>query len=327
MSTNPAKRQLFVIGGAEDKLGDREILRAFVEASGGRDARILVIPVASSIEREVADTYRKVFRDLGVDEVSTVIPDNRRAADQDEVVDEVHRATGIFMTGGNQAKLTTIVAGTRMGQALALAHEQGTPIGGTSAGASAMASHMVYMGTKGDVPKNRMATTSAGLGLLPDTIIDQHFQNRNRTGRLMTLVAQSPSHLGIGVDENTCLHVVDHGDGDVTGEVLGAGVVMFVDGRHLETNAWEAERHQPILLSGAVLHLLPAGHRFDVTRRRLVDTDHPDHLVTDAAEDWAEEHLEPRQVQRVDTDSADDRLLRQREKRAQKRKRVSLADD
>jgi len=304
MDENPS-RTLFVVGGSEDKLKDREILRSFVEAAGGRDAHIAIVPTASSIQSELLETYSRVFRDLGARTARGVTPGTRRGADNHEVVSELEQATGIFMTGGNQAKLTAIIGGTHLHDTMRTAYEAGVPVAGTSAGASAMASHMVHMGKPGDAPRAGMAQMGAGLGLLPDTIIDQHFSQRNRLGRLMSLVAASPSNLGIGVDENTCARITD---GAVL-EVLGDGVVVIVDGRHMQTNAWTAEGHEPLLVSGAIMHSLPPGTLFDLTRRRLVAEGHlDDHLVTDAAADFAVAELAGR-VERADLDSIDDRIL------------------
>ncbi len=302
-------RRLHIIGGAEDKESDREILRGFVDDAGGREAKILVIPVASSIEDEVTEMYASVFHDIGVAKVRSVRPHDRREADLDEVEELIGLASGIFMTGGNQAKLTTIMAGTRMSKAVERAYAAGVPVAGTSAGASAIASHMVNMGSPGEMPHHRMANLSAGLGLLPDVILDQHFGQRNRLGRLMTLVAQSPSHLGIGIDEDTALVVTDESHS----LVRGSGQVIIVDGHYIRTNAFEAEGQDPLLVSGAITHILPGGAEFDLAGRHLHRKD-GDHQAIDATESYAAAVLAAETVRRADTDSIDDRLLRRRDR-------------
>ena len=125
---------------------------------------------------------------------------------------------------------------------------------------------MIAFGSGGATPRQRMSQLSAGLGLLPGAIVDQHFEQRNRYGRLLSLVAQSPALLGLGVDEDTAAVIAD----GTQLEVVGRGAVTVVDGRHLVANAYAAQRTAPLLVSGAVLHVLPAGSRFDLARRTLV---------------------------------------------------------
>lgn len=215
---------LVAIGGAEDKLGHRTILNHFVQLAGGRRARIAVIATASSLGDEILALYRRVFTDLGAAEVMAPRPATREEAEAPGPAETVARATGVFMTGGNQLRLSMVVAGTRLGAALLDAHRRGVVVGGTSAGASALSAHMVAFGGPGEVPKQRLAHMSAGLGLLPGAVIDQHFSQRNRLGRLLLLVAESPSQLGIGIDEDTAIAV--RGDGF---EVLGNGYVAIYD--------------------------------------------------------------------------------------------------
>ncbi len=141
-------------------------------------------------------------------------------------------------------------------------------IAGTSAGASAMSSHMIAFGASGATPKLRMAQIAAGLGVLPGVIIDQHFQQRNRPGRLLSLIAQNPSLLGLGGDEDTAGIVgPDH-----VMEVIGRGSITIIDGANSETDAWEIGGHRPLMISGVVLHSLPAGYHFDLRRRRRIAT-------------------------------------------------------
>jgi cyanophycinase len=257
---------LVAVGGAEDKLGRRTVLRRFLTLAGGPSARIVVVPTASALGPEVFDLYASVFTALGAAEVVELRPGSRAEANAGGW-SELDRATGIYLTGGNQLKLSAIVTGTAFHAALRAAYARGAVIGGTSAGASALSEHMVAFGTGGATPKQRMSQLAAGLGLLPGTVIDQHFDQRNRYGRLVSLVAQSPSLLGIGVDEDTA--AVVHGDRVL--EVAGRGAVFVVDGSTAVTNAHEALRTAPLMVSGVVLHTLPAGARFDLVERRLID--------------------------------------------------------
>jgi len=254
-----------IIGGAEDKLRRRRILREFVAASGGPEARIAVIPTASSLGNEIVDVYDALFRVEGAAEVSLVRPESREEAGNPDLVGTLEKATGIFMTGGNQLKLSSIVCGTPVGDAIIEAHHRGAVVGGTSAGASIQSSHMLAFGVGGTTPKQRMTQMAAGLGLLPGTVIDQHFEQRNRYGRLLMIVAQSPQLLGMGVDEDTA--AVVHGD---VLSVVGRGAVTILDPSNITTNAFDAKRSAPLLASGVVLHVLPQGARFDLAQRVLL---------------------------------------------------------
>ena len=269
---------LLVIGGAEDKLGKRTVLGEFVDRAGGQDARIAVIPTASSLGPEIVEVYAATFQRLGASEVYGVRPQDRADASSADLVKELDRATGIFMTGGNQLKLSTVIAGTPFASALVEARGRGVTIGGTSAGASIMSSHMVAFGAGGSTPKQRMTQVAAGLGLVESCVIDQHFEQRNRYGRLLMIVSQSPQLLGMGVDEDTAA-VISRTDGGDLLRVVGRGSVTLFDGRQMVTNAHEARERRPILASGVVLHVLPAGSEFDLTSRTLVPPEavrHPD---------------------------------------------------
>ncbi len=260
---------LVVIGGAEDKLGRRTVLAEFVRRAGGAHARIAVIPTASSLGPEIVEVYGALFTRLGAAETYGVRPQTRAEAADPDVVASLDRATGIFMTGGNQLKLSTVIAGTPFGEAIVEARWRGVTVGGTSAGASIQSSHMVAFGPGGSTPKQRMTQVAAGLGLVENCVIDQHFAQRNRYGRLLMIVSQSPQLLGMGVDEDTAAIIERTGDTDVL-RVAGRGSVTLFDGRQMVTNAHEAKERKPILASGVVLHVLPAGSEFDLSARTLV---------------------------------------------------------
>jgi cyanophycinase len=258
---------LFAIGGAEDKLKKRSLLRQFVAAAGGDEARIVVVPTASALGPEIIEVYAAVFGTLGAKEVAAVRPETRADADNPASAGSLDRATGIFMTGGNQLKLSVVVAGTTFGEAIRAAHRRGVTVGGTSAGASVLAEHMIAFGRPGSTPRQRMGQLAAGLGLVSQAIIDQHFAQRNRYGRLLSLVAQSPALLGIGVDEDTAAII----DGDLL-RVAGRSVVTILDGSRTVSNVHSAQRSAPLLVSGVQLHVLPEGAVFDLAARQLVST-------------------------------------------------------
>ncbi len=264
----PRAGQLVIIGGAEDKLRHRTILTRFITLAGGPEARILVVSTASSLGEEATDLYASLFRQLGAAEVVSLRPLLREEANTLRAAELVRDATAVFLTGGNQLRLSSVVGGTRLGRAVAERHRQGLVVAGTSAGASAMASHMVAFGAGGATPKQRMTQMSAGLGLLSGVIIDQHFEQRNRIGRLLALIAQSPALIGMGVDEDTAALVNPSG----VMEVLGKGSVTILDPARIETDAYEVKRYRPIMVSGVILHSLPSGYRFDLRRRHRLAT-------------------------------------------------------
>lgn len=257
---------VIIIGGAEDKVRDRVILGRFTALAGGRDANIAVVSTASSLGPEAGARYRAVFGELGVTQVRPLHAVTRSQANDESAALAVRDATGVFLTGGNQLRLSSTIGGTRLADAILERFRHGAVVAGTSAGASAMSSHMIAFGASGATPKHRMAQIAAGLGLLPGVIIDQHFQQRNRLGRLLSLIAQNPSLLGLGVDEDTAGIVgPDH-----VMEVIGRGSITVVDGAASETDAWEVHGHKPLMISGVVLHSLPAGYRFDLRRRHRI---------------------------------------------------------
>jgi cyanophycinase len=259
---------VIIIGGAEDKVRDRVILNRFVTLAGGTDATIVVISTASSLGELAGERYKAIFGELGVKHVRPLHAVTRPQANDETSALTVRDATGIFLTGGNQLRLASTIGGTRLADAILERFRHGAVVAGTSAGASAMSSHMIAFGASGATPKHRMAQIAAGLGLLPGVIVDQHFQQRNRLGRLLSLIAQNPSLLGLGVDEDTAGVVgPDH-----ILEVIGRGSITVVDGSASETDAWEIKGHRPLMISGVVLHSLPAGYRFDLRRRHRVAT-------------------------------------------------------
>ena len=261
---------LCVIGGAEDRVGSRVVLREFVRLAGGPGARIAVVATASSLGEEIIDEYDRVFRVLGAGEVVGLAPASR--AEADDVSDTGAAAAladvdAVFMTGGNQLKLTQVIGGTRFSDAVSAAYGRGALVGGTSAGASAVSEHMIAFGDESDTPRQGVTASAAGLGLLPDVIVDQHFSQRNRYGRLLSLVARSPRLLGLGVDEDTAAVI----SGGHLLEVVGSGCVFVADGSASVSDAHLAEIGAPLLVSGVVVHTLPSGARFDLAARRLID--------------------------------------------------------
>lgn len=263
-STTPT---LFIIGGAEDRVGRAALLRRFVRISGGRSSRIVVIPTASSIQDEVVAAYSEVFARFGVKSIDVVNPSSRRDCQDPDAIAALDAATGIFMSGGSQLRLSQVFPGTPLGEALHRAHARGAVVAGTSAGASIMSEFMISMGDEGITPVQRASQISAGLGLIKGVVVDQHFAQRSRYGRLLSVIASSPSLLGIGIDEDTAIEVVDGS----RFTVHGRGGVIVMDCRNILTDAADARQGAPLLVSGAVMHTLPAGATFDLRTAEVVD--------------------------------------------------------
>ncbi|MBA2469706.1 MAG: cyanophycinase [Chloroflexia bacterium] len=256
---------LMPIGGAEDKFDDKIILSTFVQLAGGKAARIAIVPTASSIEM-AGHRYKAIFLGMGVESAEVVYIGSREDANSEQVTDHIRDATGIFMTGGNQMRLSAMIGGTRFEQVVRTANEQGVIVAGTSAGASILSAHMVALGASGGTPKLRMAQMVAGFGLISNVIIDQHFRQRDRIGRLLSLVASNPGLLGIGIDEDTAA-IID--DQDVI-EVIGRHSVTIVDGSEIFSDIFQVKAYGEITVSNARLHLLTPGRRFDMKTRALI---------------------------------------------------------
>jgi len=257
---------IMAIGGAEDKLDDKIILTTFAQLAGADRARIAIVPTASSIE-SAGERYKAIFLAMGASSADVVFIESRDDANGDAPLEILEEATGIFLTGGNQMRLSVIVGGTEAARLVKARHNAGAIVAGTSAGASILSSHMVAYGASGDTPKQRMATMVAGFGLVPDLIIDQHFRQRDRIGRLLSLVASNPGLLGVGVDEDTAALIGANG----VMEVIGRSTVTIVDGTHMYSDIFQVKGYGPVTVSGAVLHVLTAGRRFDINERVMLD--------------------------------------------------------
>ncbi|KGF78751.1 cyanophycinase [Massilia sp. JS1662] len=250
---------LVIIGGHEDKQHDMAILKRFVDLSGGPSGKIVVITAASSVAESMWDTYDRAFADLGVARHVHLHLESRHDANDEEHIRDIVDADGIFMTGGDQKRLLAIIGGTALDAEMHAALKlRGACIGGTSAGASAMSGHMLAQGRAELHPEKGSVSLGAGLGFLHRVVIDQHFSERQRLSRLLSVVAQNPYLQGIGIDEDTAL-VVERGVGI---EVVGQGAVTIVDGRTMSTNVAEIENHETPELIDVRLHLLPAGSKY-----------------------------------------------------------------
>ena len=267
MAANSIAGPLLAIGGAEDKFRDRLILRRFFELAGGEASDIAILPTASGL-RDAGLRYQSIFDEFGAKSSHVLQVRSREQAADPQSVKIIGKSTGVFMTGGNQIRIAAILGGSPVGAALVDAHERGTVVAGTSAGASVMTGIMVAGGEHGRTPRPNIARMAPGLGLIPDAIIDQHFRQRDRVARLMTMVSYNPGLLGIGIDEDTAALI--HPNGCI--EVLGAGTVLFVDGRKMVSNVHSRRGGAPLNITDAIVHFLTSGSRFDLDSRTAFPT-------------------------------------------------------
>jgi cyanophycinase len=264
MSDQPGP--LVIIGGAEDKQGECRILREFMRLGGGKHARVLVMTVATQLPVEVGMEYVEVFRKLGAADVRTFDVSHREAANTDSAVQFIQDATCIFFTGGDQMRITKLLGGTRVDAALHNALSQGIPLGGTSAGASMMSSTMIAEGEGETNPRIGVVDMAPGMEFLDGVVIDQHFAQRGRLGRLVSAVAQYPHHLGLGIDEDTAVIVKDGAF-----RVIGRGAVSVVDaGQVTYTNLESVRSDEALSLCGIKLHILPQGYGFHLRDREPI---------------------------------------------------------
>lgn len=255
--------QLMIIGGAEDKEGECKILREFVRRSGGLQARVAVMTVATGLPGEVGETYINVFQKLGVEDVRVVDTARREDSSDPRAIEIIQQATGIFFTGGNQARITECIKDTELDTVLHQRFAEGVVIAGTSAGAAMMPDVMIVEGESESNPKLETVKMDRGMGFFPGVVIDQHFAQRGRLGRLLSGVAQQPAVLGFGIDENTAIAINGH---EV--EVIGESSVTIVDVSNLtHNNVEELLRDEPLALCGVKLHILPNGYKFNLETR------------------------------------------------------------
>ncbi|HXG83594.1 MAG TPA: cyanophycinase [Pyrinomonadaceae bacterium] len=257
---------LLVIGGAEDKYNERRILKKFLSLAGDEKAEILIVPVSSDFPEFAADVYVQAFRNIGVKNPRVLRATSRQDvfnADAETLLDGV---TGVFITGGDQMRLVSILGGTKFSQKLSeLVTETNIVVAGTSAGAAGMSASMIVRGESTPHPHKNSVRLSPGLGFLKNIIIDQHFTERGRISRLITAVSYNPYNLGIGIDENTAIILDNQG----ILEVFGEGTVTIVDGSQITYNEIaEVDDYQSFSVCGVKLDILGDGLIYDYFARQ-----------------------------------------------------------
>lgn len=254
---------LVIIGGSEDQREDRKILHEFVNLSGGPNASIVVITVASELQEEVGSRYVEVFKRLGSNKVRALTINKRGNANTRSAIEAIENATGVFFTGGNQLRITRLLGGTKLDTALHRKHDKGLVLAGTSAGAAMMSTVMVTGGRAETAFRVGIVELNSGMGFINGVLIDQHFEERGRLRRLLLAVAQYPHEIGLGIDENTAIIVRDQ-----EFEVLGQGSVTVVDaGGMTYTNLPSLKNDDILTLCGVKIHILSEGYHFDLRNR------------------------------------------------------------
>ncbi|MDF3040781.1 MAG: cphB [Thermomicrobiales bacterium] len=260
------------IGGAEETEPGGEVLERFVDLAGGKNARIAIIPTASDDPQRSGEGYAKLFRELGAKKADWLRVEQRTDANAEEALALLREATGIYITGGDQARLVRLLVGTLVMECIRLRNADGVIVAGTSAGASILSALMMAGGTgiggdsNGAAARKGMVDVVAGFGLLQDIIIDQHFSQRGRMGRLLSVFAGTPGLVGIGLDEDTAVLI----DREGTLEVLGSNMVTIVDGRDTISDYFDREEGEVLTITGSSLHVLADGRQFDLDVRQTI---------------------------------------------------------
>ncbi len=252
------------IGGAEEKENSPEILERFVQLCGGGDANIAVIATASRLE-DTGVRYEKIFGGLGAGNVTAITFDTRRDCEEAGRLEKLASANGVFFTGGNQLRLSTVIGGTSVAKEIRRMNAAGVHVAGTSAGAAFISEHMIAFGDEGSSPKAGQARLAPGLGLTNRFIIDQHFRQRDRLGRLLSALAYNPFAIGLGLDEDTAAFIGP--DNNI--EVEGSGGITIVDASGIEFSSMDsADEGKVVCMLGLQLHILVAGATFNLHTRQ-----------------------------------------------------------
>jgi len=266
----PTKTAVMVIGGAEDKIHGRLILQTFFQRCGATDARIAIIPSASREPAATGSRYVAIFEEMGAKAIEVVDIREREHGSNPQWQAFIEECTGVFMTGGDQLRLCGLLSDTPIMECVRTRARLGEiTLAGTSAGAAVMGQQMIAGGGSGESPNRSLVDMTAGLGIIPEVVVDQHFHNRNRMARLLSAVASNMDKLGIGIDEDTCAMFEHNG----TFQVIGKGTVTIIDpGKSSYTNYPHISDTDPLSIHNLRLHILGHGDRYDLHNRQMVSS-------------------------------------------------------
>jgi len=258
---------LIIIGGAEDKKDKKDILKEVCSKIDKEKDNLLIATVATSLPEEVGKEYKNLFNNLGVKSISILDVQTRQDACSEENLELINNAALVFFTGGDQLKITSLLGGTPLYKAIKESFSRGCIYVGTSAGASVMSNTMIVKGLDEESPRKCTLKMAPGLGLISGVVIDQHFAQRGRIGRLLAGIAQNPESLGVGIDEDTAIMVNDKREF----QVIGSGAVYVIDGNTIShTNVSEQYQEEILSIYDVKVHVLKNGDKFNLNRRRPI---------------------------------------------------------
>ena len=254
---------LIAVGGGEIAEAD-DILKEFLGLLKKlSNPRLVVMTVATSEPGAAANKYRDLFRKFGIKSVKTIDIAQRDDAFSEEALQKVKEADALFFTGGSQLNVTSLLGGSPLHQLIRDRVAEGFTVAGTSAGAMMMSNGMIVSGKGDHAPQVGAIEIAPGMDLLPETIIDTHFSERGRYGRLLAAIAHYPQDLGIGIDEQTAIVVRGH-----QFRVVGKGAVTVIDGSKMRHNDLPYRKmDEPVGMFGVQVHVLPAGYKFSLDGR------------------------------------------------------------
>ena len=261
-----AETVLIAIGGGEFAEAE-DVVEAFLKyLKKASDPRVTVMTVATNEPEEAARKYRDFFRGKGIKNVENVEISQRDHSFDEKSLDKIRRSDALFFTGGDQLNVTSLLGGSPLHDLIHEKIKEGFIIAGTSAGAMMMSNSMIISGRSDSAPKVGGVEIAPGMDILSETIIDTHFSQRGRHGRLLTAIAHYPQDIGIGIDERTAIVVRN---GHFT--VLGEGVVTVIDGSEMHHSDLPYRRtEEPLGLFGACIHVLPSGYKYDLKKREPI---------------------------------------------------------
>lgn len=265
--TEPKPGSIVAIGGNEDKTGNLQVLKAMTAAAKGIDSRIVVVTTASVEPEARKRDYTQAFQAIGVRDFTFIYIDSRDQAFDPGVYKKLDKADVVFFSGGDQLRLTSLLAGTPFLTTVRQLHRGGAVIGGTSAGGAVLSDLMIYGGVSEQATRKGEILLTSGFRFIDRVAFDTHFLNRARLPRLFNIVASNPEILGIGMDEDT--GVIFHDGGD-TFEVVGSGTVTVVDGTRIQSDFHTVERGEAAHYGNATVHTLSAGDRFHIKSKTLM---------------------------------------------------------
>lgn len=262
----PQRGSILAIGGHEERSGNMSILKHFVSLCGGPRARLVVLSTASPTPGRKEIEYGAAFRALGVADVCFFHQYERTEASDPALLTAVDNASGVFLAGGHQQRLVSVLSDTILESRLHERHNTGLHLAGTSAGAAALSAVMITRGKAYSSTRFKPLRLSPGFSFLPNVVVDQHFHERDRISRLLSVIARNPSLLGFGLDEDTAFEL----DASDRASVIGSGTLTVVDGSELgSADVDRAAEHAPTSFAGMRMHVLVEGWTFDLTRRRV----------------------------------------------------------